>query len=221
MSSDLTPRQAEILDFVKAEIERCMRPPSLQEIARRFAITAPSASQHLRAIEAKGQLQRVRGQRRSFLLPQGTEGVPSGALPVIGRIAAGRPLLAIEHFEQELRIDPELFHPRAHFMLKVQGESMRDLGIQSGDFVAIHAQDTADDGQIVAALLTDGMTADYEVTLKRIRVESNRILLLSENRTAGVAPIEVPVGEDGQPALRIAGIYCGHIHPGPGRTTAR
>ena len=212
MTSNLTPRQVEILDFLQSEMERCLRPPSLQEIAKRFAMTAPSASQHLRAIEAKGYLRRVKGERRSFQLLQRSDRLETGTLPVIGRIAAGRPLLAIEHFERQLRIDPDLFRPRASFMLRVQGDSMLDLGIRSGDLVAIHAQDSADDGQIVAALLTSGTTADYEVTLKRMRVERNRVLLLSENRVARIAPIEVPVGEDGQPALRIAGIYCGHVH---------
>jgi repressor LexA len=134
-------------------------------------------------------------------------------LPMIGRIAAGTPLTANENIEERLVVDPELFRPRADFLHRVSGHSMQDAGILDGDLVGIHRQDTADNGQIVAAVLPDARTGDDRITLKRYLRRGHRITLKAENSAPEYAPIEVDLAHtaEGGPAFRIAGIYAGLI----------
>ena len=169
--SELTPRQAEILEFIQefAEEEGC--PPTRAEIAEAFGFrSANAAEEHLRALERKGMIELVPGSSRGIRLLVEEEG-----MPVVGRVAAGSPILAEEHIEDYYPVDPALFHPRAHYLLRVRGMSMRDAGILDGDLLAVHRTHQARNGQIVAARLDD------VVTVKRFRRRGSIVQLLPEN----------------------------------------
>ncbi|HHO68983.1 MAG TPA: transcriptional repressor LexA [Gammaproteobacteria bacterium] len=169
--SELTPRQAEILEFIQefAEEEGC--PPTRAEIAEAFGFrSANAAEEHLRALERKGMIELVPGSSRGIRLLVEEEG-----MPVVGRVAAGSPILAEEHIEDYYPVDPALFHPRAHYLLRVRGMSMRDAGILDGDLLAVHRTHQARNGQIVVARLDD------EVTVKRFRRRGSIVQLLPEN----------------------------------------
>lgn len=166
----LTPRQAEILALIREHLERTGMPPTRAEIARAFGFRSPNAAEaHLRALARKGAIELVPGASRGIRLRQ-----PPG-LPVVGRVAAGSPILTEAHVEARYRIDPGLFRPRAHYLLRVRGESMREAGILDGDLLAVHRTPEARDGQIVVARV------DGEVTVKRLRREGSHIRLLPEN----------------------------------------
>ena len=169
--SELTPRQAEILEFIQefAEEEGC--PPTRAEIAEAFGFrSANAAEEHLRALERKDMIELVPGSSRGIRLLVEEEG-----MPVVGRVAAGSPILAEEHIEDYYPVDPALFHPRAHYLLRVRGMSMRDAGILDGDLLAVHRTHQARNGQIVVARLDD------EVTVKRFRRRGSIVQLLPEN----------------------------------------
>ncbi len=169
--SELTLRQAEILEFIQdfAEEEGC--PPTRAEIAEAFGFrSANAAEEHLRALERKGMIELVPGSSRGIRLLVEEEG-----MPVVGRVAAGSPILAEEHIEDYYPVDPALFHPRAHYLLRVRGMSMRDAGILDGDLLAVHRTHQARNGQIVVARLDD------EVTVKRFRRRGSIVQLLPEN----------------------------------------
>ena len=208
-----TEKQAAILEFVRAETVGKGRPPTLAEIGQHFSMKAPSVADHLDALEAKGHLLRTPGERRNIRLLHVPEAARDHELPLLGRIAAGVPLLSTDHVDQWISLSPQLFKPRADFLLRVRGDSMVEVGINSGDLVAIHEQATAEDGQIVAALVLNPSTGDLEMTLKRLRVTRKGVALISQNRAKGRATITVtPQGDDA--ALRIVGIYVGHLHVG-------
>jgi repressor LexA len=151
----------------------------------------------------KGVLERS-PQHRGLRLPSGNAAAIRAAmgneLPLIGRVAAGSPILAEENIESQLDIDPAMFHPRADYLLRVVGMSMRDAGILDGDLLAVHRTPTASDGQIVVARLDD------EVTVKRLKHERDRLLLLPEN--PDFRPIEV---DPRRHAFAIEGRYVGII----------
>src|SRR5687767_8050334 len=154
---NLTETQAAVLAYIQQTIEETNRPPTMHEIARHMGCRSDnSAYQYLKALQRKGALM-LDGRSRgiTLLVPQG--------LPLIGRVAAGSPLLAVENIEDHIDIRADLFKPRADFMLRVVGLSMRDAGILDGDLLAVHKTASADNGQIVVARLDD------EVTVKRLR----------------------------------------------------
>jgi repressor LexA len=194
-------------------------PPTRQDIAEEFGFGSPSAAEsHLRAIEAKGYIQIVRGSSRGIrLLESSTRALAfQFELPLIGRIAAGTPITAAENVEERVTVDPDLFRPRADFLHRVSGHSMQEAGILDGDLVAIHAQDDADNGTIVAAVIAEKRTGDDTITLKRYFRRGNRITLKSENSDPRYKPIEVDLAEvdaDAQdrPPFRIAGIFAGLV----------
>lgn len=213
----LTQKQSLILAFIHTESAAKGRPPTLREIGAHFSMAAPSVADHLDAIEAKGHIARVAGERRNIRLPRRTHDDVESALPIVGRIAAGVPLLSPGQVEGWISVSPALFRPRATFLLRVRGDSMIDLGIRNGDMVAIHAQPDASDGQVVAAVVVNDVTGDHEMTLKRLRVSRKNFLLLSENHTAAHPAIEFekePAAAE-EPRLLIAGVYVGHLHIGP------
>lgn len=170
---DLTTRQQAILNFIRTAIEKTALPPTRTEICTRFGFRSPNAAeQHLRALASKGVIELVAGASRGIrLLAQGTA-VPEFSLPVVGRVAAGQPILAVEHIEDHCRVDPSLFRPRAHYLLRVQGMSMRDAGIWDGDLLAVHQTRRAENGQIVVARING-----EEVTVKRFQQRQNRVHL--------------------------------------------
>jgi len=186
MSEPLTERQTEILRLIKELTEVSGFPPTRAEIAERMGFRSVNAAeQHLRALERKGALEISSGASRGIKLRE--RGGPKVGrlleLPVIGRVAAGSPILAEEHVQARYQIDPNLFTPRADYLLQVRGLSMRDAGILEGDLLAVHRTQDVRSGQIVVARLGD------EVTVKRLRRRGNSLQLLPENPE--FEPIEV------------------------------
>ena len=171
---ELTPRQAEILALIREYIYDEGYPPTRMEIAEAFGFRSPNAAEeHLRALERKGAIELLQGSSRGIRLLDAEE---ERGIPVVGRVAAGEPILAAEHVEDHYPVDPALFHPRAHYLLRVHGMSMRDIGIMDGDLLAVHRTRQAQNGQIVVARLDD------EVTVKRFRRRGSIVYLLPENQ---------------------------------------
>lgn len=169
----LTARQQQILSFIEEFIENEGFPPTRAEIARALAFrSANAAEDHLRALERKGVIEIHPGVSRGIRLTVKTDGA---GLPVVGRVAAGSPILAAEHIEGRYRLDPGLFRPRADYLLRVRGTSMQEAGILDGDLLAVHRIPHAENGEIVVARLED------EVTVKRFRRRGNIVRLLPEN----------------------------------------
>ncbi len=167
---ELTSRQAQILRFIQDAIEGNGFPPTLVEIARAFRFRSPNAAaDHLKALARKGAIEMLAGASRGIRLK-----VEQG-LPLIGRVAAGSPILAEANVQARYRVDPAFFKPRADYLLKVRGMSMRDAGILDGDLLAVHHTGEARSGQIIVARLHD------EVTVKRLRRRGHQIELVAEN----------------------------------------
>lgn len=206
MSEPLTERQTEILRLVKELTEVSGFPPTRAEIAERMGFRSVNAAeQHLRALERKGAIEISSGASRGIKVRE--RGGPKLGrlleLPVIGRVAAGSPMLAEEHVQARYQVDPNLFTPRADYLLQVRGLSMRDAGILEGDLLAVHKTQDVRSGQVVVARLGD------DVTVKRLRRRGNSIQLLPEN--PDFEPIEV----DGRDAnFAIEGLAVGVIRSG-------
>ena len=172
--------------------------PTLQEMAHAMGIASlHGVKRHLAALERKGYLRRFPGRRRAIEIMHRV--VPlEGSIPILGRVAAGRPLLAVENKEGVLSLGPALLGKGTHFALQVQGDSMIEEGIHEGDYVIVRQQDTADPGEIVVVLLGE------EVTVKRLRKEGQRLFLEAAN--TAYAPI--PLTRQ-SPAPRILGTVVG------------
>ena len=201
----LTDRQSEILKLIRELTEVSGFPPTRAEIAERMGFRSVNAAeQHLRALEKKGAIDIEAGASRGIRVhdakPSGRAGPRLLELPVIGRVAAGSPILAEEHVQGRYQVDPNLFTPRADYLLRVRGMSMRDVGILEGDLLAVHKTQEARTGQIVVARLAD------EVTVKRLRRRGSMVALEAENPE--FAPIEVDLRRD---TLVIEGIAVGVI----------
>jgi repressor LexA len=204
---ELTDRQSEILKLVRELTEVSGYPPTRAEIAERMGFRSVNAAeQHLRALEKKGAIEISSGSSRGIRVldtrPAGRAGRLM-ELPVVGRVAAGSPILAEEHLAGSYQVDPNMFTPRADYLLKVRGLSMRDAGILEGDLLAVHKTEEARSGQIVVARLAD------EVTVKRLRRRGNAVELLPEN--PDFEPIQVDLRSE---ALTIEGVAVGVIRNG-------
>lgn len=198
MHDHLTSRQQEILQFIRDRIEATGLPPTRVEIAQEFGFRSPNAAEeHLKVLARKGMLELMPGASRGIRLMNG------GGLPVVGRVAAGNPILAQENIEAHYQIDSALFAPRADYLLKVRGMSMKDAGILDGDLLAVHRSGEARAGQVVVARLGD------EVTVKRFKKRGNIVELLPEN--PDFEPIVVDLR---QQELVIEGIGVGVIRHG-------
>lgn len=213
--ASLTARQHEILEFLRERLASGI-PPTREDIAEHFGFsTRSSAEEHLRALSRKGCIELVPGARGIRLLDQSASLSFQHQLPLIGRISAGTPITAEENVETRVAIDPELFRPRADFLHRVSGHSMKDADILDGDLVGIHAQDSVDNGAIVAAVLPDGRTGDDCITLKRFFRRGSKVVLKPANDAPAYQPIEIDLaaGDEDQdgPRFRIAGIYAGHL----------
>jgi repressor LexA len=196
----LTARQQQVLDLIRQHIEDTGYPPTRADIARELGFRSPNAAEeHLRALARKGVIDMTAGASRGIRLA-GESGVP-----VVGRVAAGSPLLAAEHIERHVQVPAQLFSPRADYFLRVTGMSMRDAGILDGDLLAVHRAAEARDGQIVVARI------DEDVTVKRLRRgrERNIVELLPEN--PDFAPIRVDLRER---AFALEGISVGVLRIG-------
>lgn len=166
----LTARQTQILRLIEDYTERSGYPPTRNEICEAMGFRSPNAAEeHLRALARKGVIDMIPGTSRGIRLKQ------DSGVPLIGRVAAGSPILAAEHIEGRYQLDSSLFNPRADYLLKVRGLSMRDAGILEGDLLAVHRTTEFRSGQIVVARLHD------EVTVKRIRRNRDKVELIPEN----------------------------------------
>lgn len=191
----LTARQQEILDFIRATVESEGRPPTRAEVCTAFGFRSPNAAEtHLRALAAKGAILLEEGRARGIRLAAAL------GLPLVGRVAAGSPILAAEHVEARYQLDPALFSPKADYLLRVRGMSMRDAGILDGDLIAVHRSGEARNGQIVVARVDD------EVTVKTLQRKGALVELLPAN--PDYAPIVVDTRSE---ALVIEGIMVGLI----------
>ncbi|MEC7804237.1 MAG: transcriptional repressor LexA [Pseudomonadota bacterium] len=193
----LTSRQSEVLAFIEEFVEEVGMPPTRAEIARNLGFkSANAAEEHLRALKRKGAIELLSGTSRGIQLKTTSHEQPG--LPLVGRVAAGSPMLAEEHIEDHLSVDPGLFHPKPHYLLRVHGMSMKGAGILDGDLVAVHRTPEVRNRQIVVARLED------EVTVKRYRQEGKLVWLLPEN--PDYAPIKVDLN---QQSLIIEGVVVG------------
>jgi repressor LexA len=195
---ELTPRQQQILRFIGERIADAGLPPTRAEICSAMGFRSPNAAEeHLRALARKGAIEMLAGASRGIRLKQ------QPGLPVVGRVAAGNPILAEQHIEDHYRVDPTLFKPRADYLLRVRGASMRDAGILDGDLLAVHRTGHFRSGQVVVARLQD------EVTVKRIRQRRHLIDLVPENPDFKT----ITVDTRRQP-LAIEGIVVGVVRSG-------
>ncbi|HAQ89075.1 MULTISPECIES: transcriptional repressor LexA [Stutzerimonas] len=197
----LTPRQSEILAFIKRCLEDNGYPPTRAEIAQELGFKSPNAAEeHLKALARKGAIEMTPGASRGIRIPGFEPATEENGLPVIGRVAAGAPILAQQHVEESCQINPSFFQPKADYLLRVHGMSMKDVGIFDGDLLAVHTTREARNGQIVVARIED------EVTVKRFKREGSKVWLLAENPE--FAPIEVDLE---QQELVIEGLSVGVI----------
>ncbi len=199
----LTPRQAEVLELIKECMHQTGMPPTRAEIALRLGFkSANAAEEHLKALARKGVIHIMPGTSRGIqLLQHDDPAQEEQGLPLIGRVAAGEPILAQEHVETHYQIDPAMFHPRADFLLRVHGMSMKNIGILDGDLLAVHKTEQVRNGQVVVARV-----GDDEVTVKRFERKGNLVQLLPENEE--LEPIEVDLTEQ---SLNIEGLAVGVI----------
>jgi len=168
--NELTARQAEVLQLIADFLQATGFPPTRAEIAAQLGFRSPNAAEdHLRALERKGYIEMLPGASRGIRLRENL------GIPVVGRVAAGSPILAEQHIQGRYQLDPALFKPRADYLLKVRGMSMRDAGILEGDLLAVHRTPEARSGQIVVARLGN------EVTVKRFKRQGSQVQLLPEN----------------------------------------
>lgn len=201
----LTTRQSEILQLIRDTIDVTGMPPTRAEIAKRLGFrSANAAEEHLKALARKGVIEILPGTSRGIrLVAEAEDNVVELGLPLIGQVAAGAPILAQQHIESHYQVDPSLFHPSADFLLRVNGESMRDIGILDGDLLAVHKAQRAENGQVVVARVED------DVTVKRFEQKGHQVILHPEN--TDFSPIHVDLRH--QP-FAIEGLAVGVIRNG-------
>ena len=198
----LTPRQTQILEMIQDFIAETGMPPTRADIANELGFkSANAAEEHLRALQKKGVLDLVPGASRGIQLKDSLR--EQMGLPLVGQVAAGNPILAQEHIETHYKMDPQLFSPKPHYLLRVQGMSMKNAGILDGDLVAVHRTPEVRSRQIIVARLDD------EVTVKRYRQNGSMVWLMPENED--FEPIEVNLKEQ---SMVIEGVVVGVIRDG-------
>jgi len=200
--AQLTPRQAQILQMIQEFMANSGMPPTRAEIARELGFkSANAAEEHLRALQRKGVLELIPGASRGIQLKDSLR--EQMGLPLVGRVAAGSPILAEEHIETHYQIDKALFNPKPHYLLRVEGMSMKNAGILHGDLVAVHRTPEVRSRQIVVARVED------EVTVKRYRQEGSLVWLMPENEE--FEPIRVDLNTQ---VMVIEGVVVGVIRDG-------
>ncbi|GAA5110131.1 transcriptional repressor LexA [Orbus sasakiae] len=198
----LTERQQQIYDLIKLHIQSTGMPPTRAEIASQLGFrSANAAEEHLKALARKGAIEMIAGSSRGIRLLLEEE--EEEGLPLIGRVAAGSPILAQEHIESRYQVDPALFKPNADFLLRVNGMSMKDIGILDGDLLAVHKTQDARNGQVIVARIGE------EVTVKRLERKGTKVRLLAENDA--FSPIEVDLQKQ---EFSIEGLAVGVIRNG-------
>ena len=200
----LTANQQRVLDCIRRHIDRYGHPPTLREISETLGLSSHSSAQdYVEALVRKGAIERLPAHR-GLRLPHRSRAPAATPLPLVGRVAAGSPILAAENIEAQHDVDAGLFHPRADYLLRVVGLSMRDAGILDGDLIAVHKTASAEHGRIVVARLDD------EVTVKTLEHRNGCVRLLPAN--PDFAPIDV---DPRRHAFAIEGLYVGLIRPAP------
>lgn len=198
----LTARQQEVLDLLKRHLETTGMPPTRAEISRELGFkSANAAEEHLKALSRKGAIEIIPGASRGIRILDNSSNDEFDGLPLVGRVAAGEPILAEQHIEATYRVDADMFKPQADFLLKVYGLSMKNIGILDGDLLAVHSTKDVRNGQIVVARIED------EVTVKRLEKKGSIIYLHAENEEFD--PIVVNLEE--QKNFEIEGIAVGII----------
>ncbi|WP_082629004.1 transcriptional repressor LexA [Alishewanella sp. WH16-1] len=204
MIRPLTPRQAEILQLIKDYQSETGMPPTRAEIAVRLGFkSANAAEEHLKALAKKGVIAMLPGTSRGIRLIEDDTAPEQLGLPLIGKVAAGQPILAAEHVQDHYQIDANLFKPHADFLLRVQGMSMQDIGILDGDLLAVHKTHQALPGQVIVARVDD------EVTVKRFQRDGHQVLLLPENPDFQVIKVDLR-----QQHFAVEGLAVGVIRNG-------
>jgi repressor LexA len=199
----LTDRQQAILDFIHEHLGDRGAPPTRADIMARFGFRSPTAADdHLKALARKGAIELLPGAARGIRVLADRSDAPTG-LPIVGRVAAGQPIMSDAGIERWVPVEAAFFSPRAHFLLRVQGDSMRDAGIYNGDLLAVHRTPVADSGQIVVARVDD------EITVKRLRLRDAFADLLPAN--SAYAPIRIDLSRQ---ELVIEGRAVGLIRAG-------
>ncbi|MCK9005000.1 LexA repressor [Haemophilus influenzae] len=198
----LTARQQEVLDLLKRHLETTGMPPTRAEISQELGFkSANAAEEHLKALSRKGAIEIIPGASRGIRILDNSSNDEFDGLPLVGRVAAGEPILAEQHIEATYRVDADMFKPQADFLLKVYGLSMKNVGILDGDLLAVHSTKDVRNGQIVVARIED------EVTVKRLEKKGSIIYLHAENEEFD--PIVVNLEE--QKNFEIEGIAVGII----------
>ncbi len=200
---ELTKRQNDVLKFIKEYAERENYPPTVREIGEHFKLAKSSVFDHLKLIEKKGYILRKDKSARSLELREGFSKMLSEdvvEIPIVGRVAAGKPLLAVENLEGSIKLDRFFVRTRNSFALRVKGDSMIEAGILDGDFVIVRQQPEADKGEIVVALIED------EVTVKYYYPERDVVVLKPAN--IGMTSIIVKRSEENVRVLgKVVGVY--------------
>lgn len=172
----LTPRQEEVLSLIKNTMIDTGMPPTRAEIARELGFrSANAAEEHLKALAKKNVIEILPGTSRGIRLTVPLDDTIEEGIPLIGKVAAGQPILAQEHVDAHYKVDPAMFHPGADFLLRVDGMSMMKIGIMDGDLLAVHKTNNVRNGQIVVARI------DEDVTVKRFEKQGPEIILHAEN----------------------------------------
>jgi len=215
---NLTTRQSEILDFIRRHLAEQGLPPTRAEIVTAFGFRSPTAAEdHLRALARKGVIELRAGSSRGIRLLDSPDALAAQALaaaeaanesslPLVGRVAAGSPIMSDANAEDRVPVAGDFFRPRAHFLLRVQGESMRDAGICNGDLLAVHQTPEARSGQVVVARLNDD-----EITVKTLRLKGSTAELLPAN--PDYRPLVIDLSRE---TLVIEGLAVGLIRGGLG-----
>ncbi len=198
----LTNRQQQIFDFIKETISNTGMPPTRAEIASFFGFkSANAAEEHLKALAKKDYIEMLPGTSRGIRLAE--QFIEEEGLPLIGQVAAGEPILAEEHVEDHYKMDGNLFHPAADYLLRVSGESMKDIGILDGDLLAVHQTTDVQNGQVIVARV------ENEVTVKRFKRDGNIVYLHAENESFSPIKVDLTCQE-----FNVEGIAVGVIRNG-------
>lgn len=191
----LTNRQSQVLDFIRSYIDETGYPPTRADIANELGFKSPNASEeHLKALARKGAIEMIPGTSRGIKLPE------QAGIPIVGRVAAGNPILAEEHIEDHCEVAPTLFSPSADYFLRVHGDSMINCGILDGDLLAVHRTTSVNNGDIVVARIED------EVTVKRLRRQRSKHLVSLMPENDDYQPINVDMR---QTSFAIEGLGVG------------
>ncbi|MDB4837631.1 transcriptional repressor LexA [Marinomonas sp.] len=202
----LTKRQSDVLETIREFINETGFPPTRAEIANRFGFKSPNAAEeHLKALAKKGAIEMLAGASRGIrLVEQAPEKMTEDlGLPIVGKVAAGYPILAQENIDSHVNIPPSMFYPQADYFLSVSGMSMKDIGIMEGDLLAVHKTNAVHNGQIVVARIGE------EVTVKRFEKKGSTVRLIAENEEFNDIMVDLESEE-----FAIEGLSVGVIRQG-------